>query len=146
MYDRSVPSITTANEREESCFPLPGKVTAYPMTHTFHWPVTTIRHHQPGIIMFNRFYLGSTQATDRESGWISATIFVYKHILFVRGAIRTLMSLFCVIMVVVFSHLWKFFFFIFCHHHMLLYALGFRWCFVIFSFTLIKTTTITLYL
>lgn len=43
-----------------------GKVTAYPMTHRFHWPVTTIRHHQPGIIMFNRFYLGATSNSPRE--------------------------------------------------------------------------------
>ena len=43
-----------------------GKVTAYPMTHRFHWPVTTIRHHQPGIIMFNRFYLGPTSNSQRE--------------------------------------------------------------------------------
>lgn len=43
-----------------------GKVTAYPVTHRFHWPVTTIRHHQPGIIMFNRFYLGPTSNIKRE--------------------------------------------------------------------------------
>lgn len=45
-----------------------GKVTAYPMTHRFHWPVTTIRHHQPGIIMFNRFYLGPT--SNRQPEWM----------------------------------------------------------------------------
>lgn len=43
-----------------------GKVTAYPVTHRFHWPVTTIRHHQAGIIMFNRFYLGPTSNIERK--------------------------------------------------------------------------------
>lgn len=61
-----------------------GKVAAYPVTHRFHWPVTTIRHHQPGIIMFNRFYLGPTSNTERE--WMG---FSNYFCLNTRGEART---------------------------------------------------------
>lgn len=62
-----------------------GKVTAYPVTHRFHWPVTTIRHHQPGIIMFNRFYLGPTSNMERE--WMG---FSNYFCLNTRGEAQTL--------------------------------------------------------
>lgn len=64
-----------------------GKVTAYPVTHRFHWPVTTIRHHQPGIIMFNRFYLGPTSNIKRE--WMG---FSNYFCLNTRGEAQTLAS------------------------------------------------------
>lgn len=62
-----------------------GKVTAYPVTHRFHWPVTTIRHHQAGIITFNRFYLGPTSNMERE--WMG---FSNYFCLNTRGEAQTL--------------------------------------------------------
>lgn len=64
-----------------------GKVTAYPMTHRFDWPVTTIRHHQPGIIMFNRFYLGPASNSQRE--WMD---FSNYFCLNTRGEVPSLVS------------------------------------------------------
>lgn len=64
-----------------------GKVTAYPMTHRFHWPVTTIRHHQPGIIMFNRFYLGP--ASNCQPEWMD---FSNYFCLNTRGEVPSLVS------------------------------------------------------
>lgn len=57
------------------------------MTHRFHWPVTTIRHHQPGIIMFNRFYLGPASNSQRE--WMD---FSNYFCLNTRGEVPSLVS------------------------------------------------------
>lgn len=70
-----------------------GKVTAYPMTHRFHWPVTTIRHHQPGIIMFNRFYLGPTSNIQWEWMDFSNYFCLSTH----SATVPSFMSLFSVI-------------------------------------------------